>query len=82
MPYEAWCRACDVVSPERREREADAEDELVEHCRTAHGGLRPAAGAGVRRVHSEARGDGILPSGWFWALMFFLALVLANCWGR
>lgn len=82
MPYEYWCAACDAVSPSRRDREADAEDELVEHRRAAHGGLRPAVGDGVRRVHAEARGDGCLPAGWFWAALFFLALVLANCWGR
>ncbi len=82
MPYEAWCGHCDVVSPERRAREADAEDELIEHRRTAHGGLRPAAGDGVRHVHADARGDGCLPAGSFWALLFLLALVLANCWGR
>lgn len=82
MPYEAWCGHCEVVSPERRAREADAEDELVEHRRATHGGLRPAAGDGVRRVHAEARGDGVLPSGSLWALLFLLALLLANCWGR
>ncbi|MFM9616833.1 hypothetical protein ACKI14_02585 [Streptomyces turgidiscabies] len=82
MPYEAWCGQCDVVSPERRAREADAEDELVGHRHTAHGGLRPAAGDGVRHVHADARGDGCLPAGSFWALLFLLALVLANCWGR
>jgi hypothetical protein len=82
VPYEYFCRACDALSAERRDREADAQDELVAHRRDAHGGLRPAAGDGVRPVHAEARGDGCLPSGSFWALLFFLGLVLANCWGR
>lgn len=82
MPYEYFCRSCDAVSPEHRERETDAEDELVEHRRTAHGGLAPAAGDGVRRVHAEARGDGLLPRGSCLAVLFLLALVLANCWGR
>lgn len=82
MPHEYFCHACEAVSPERRERQADAEDELIEHRRAAHGGLRPTAGDGVRHVHAEARGDGCLPSGSFWALLFLLALVLANCWGR
>lgn len=82
MPYEYWCRACDAVSPERRDRRADAEDELVEHRRQAHGGLRPAAGDGVRAVHDASRGDGCLPSGSFLFFMFLLAAVLANCWGR
>ena len=82
MPHEYWCGACDAVPPERRDREADAEDELVEHRRTTHGALRPAAGDGVRHVHAEARGDGLLPSGWGWAVLFLLALLLANCWGR
>ncbi|MEV6504813.1 hypothetical protein AB0M61_01660 [Streptomyces sp. NPDC051642] len=81
MPYEYWCGACDAVSPEQRQREVDAEQELVEHRRAAHGALRPAAGDGVRHVHSEARGDGLLPAGWFWALLFLLGLFLANCSG-
>jgi hypothetical protein len=33
-------------------------------------------------VHADARGDGCLPSGSFLGLLFLLALVLANCWGR
>lgn len=82
MPYVYECRACEAVSPEQHERSVDAEDELVEHRRAAHGGLKPAAGDGVRHVHADARGDGCLPSGSFWALLFLLALVLANCWGR
>ncbi|MDX3398431.1 hypothetical protein [Streptomyces sp. ME01-18h] len=82
MPYEYWCRQCDAVSPERRDRSADAEDELVEHRRTAHGGLAPTAGDGVRRVHDEARGDGCLPSGSFLFVAFLIFAVLANCWGR
>jgi hypothetical protein len=81
VPYEYWCAACDALSPSRRDRQADAEDELVEHRRTSHGGLRPAAGDGVRRVHAEARGDGCLPSGSFLAALFFLALLVANCRG-
>ncbi|MGQ4349704.1 hypothetical protein [Streptomyces sp. SAS_275] len=82
MPYEYWCAACEAASPEQRERRADAEDELVVHRQAAHGGLRPDAGDGVRRVHADARGDGCLPAGSFWAVLFFLALFLANCWGR
>lgn len=82
MPWIYECRACDVVSGERRERRDDVEDELVEHRRASHGGLAPAAGDGVRRVHAAARGDGVLPSGWGWALLVLLALLLANCWGR
>lgn len=82
MPFEYFCRGCDVVSPERRDRQEDAEDELVAHRREAHGGLRPAHGDGVRHVHAEARGDGFLPKGSCLALLFLLALVLANCWGR
>jgi hypothetical protein len=82
MPYEYWCRACDALSPERRDREADAMDDGTAHRRHAHGGLAPAEGDGVRRVHAEARGDGCLPKGSFWAVLFLLVLVLANCWGR
>lgn len=81
MPYEYFCRECDAVSPARRDRQADAEDEGVEHRRAAHGGLAPAAGDGVRHVHAEARGDGFLPSGSCLAVLFILALVLANCRG-
>jgi hypothetical protein len=82
MPYEYFCRGCDAVSPDRRDRRADAEDELVAHRRASHGGLAPAGGDGVRAVHARARGDGLLPTGWGWALLFFLALALANYWGR
>lgn len=82
MPYVYECRACDAVSPARRDHREDAEDELAEHRREAHGGLRPNGGDGVRRVHAEARGDGVLPAGSLWALLFLLALVLANCWGQ
>ncbi|MBA4865933.1 hypothetical protein H1V43_32230 [Streptomyces sp. PSKA54] len=82
MPYEYWCAECRARSPERRERRADAEDELVQHRHAAHGGLAPAAGDGVRHVHDESRGDGCLPSGSFLFFMFLLAAVLANCWGR
>lgn len=82
MPFEYFCRSCDAVSPGQREREVDAEDELVLHRREAHGGLRPAAGDGVRRVHAEARGDGVLPAGTWLAVIVLLALLLANCWGR
>ena len=82
MPWIYECQACDAVSPEQRERREDAEDELVEHRRTAHGGLAPTAGDDVRRVHAAARGDGILPTGWGWAAVIVLLLMLANCWGR
>lgn len=82
MPFEYWCRSCNAVSPERRDRRADAEDELVEHRRETHGGLRPASGDGVRQVHAEARGDGCLPSGSFLFVAFLVFAVLANCWGR
>lgn len=81
MPHEYFCRACDAVSPERRECEVDAVQDLDEHRRVTHGGLRPAAGDGVRRVHSEARGDGLLPAHWPWAFLFLLGLLLANCSG-
>ena len=78
MPYEYVCLQCQALSPARRDRQTDAEDELAEHRRTTHGGLRPAAGDGVRRVHAAARGVGILPSGSCLAALFLLALVLAN----
>lgn len=81
MPYEYFCNQCEAVSPDQRERQADAEQELVDHRRDAHGSLRPAAGDGVRHVHSEARGDGLLPAHWPWALLFLAGLLLANWMG-
>ena len=81
MPYEYFCRACDAVSPTRRERRGDAENDGAEHRQAVHGGLAPAAGDGVRRVHADARGDGLLPRNTGWALLFLLFLILANCWG-
>lgn len=82
MPYEYFCTPCDAVSPERRARSEDAQDELVEHRRAAHGGLRPRGGDGVRQVHAEARGDGVLPAGWGWAAVFLSLLVLAKFLGH
>ncbi|MGW2692359.1 hypothetical protein ACWC3Y_10915 [Streptomyces sp. NPDC001296] len=82
MPYEYWCGGCRAVSPDRRDRRADAEDELVQHRATAHGGLAPADGDGVRPVHAETRGDGCLPSGSFLFFLVLLAALLSNCWGR
>lgn len=82
MPWIYECRACEASSGERRERRDDAEDELVEHRRAAHGGLKPDAGDGIRQVHAAARGDGFLPTGWQWALLVLLVLLLANWWSR
>jgi len=82
MPWLYECRACDATSVERWERREDAEDDLVEHRRTTHGGLAPTAGDGVRRVHAEARGDGALPAGWGWAVLFLIAVLVLNWWGR
>lgn len=82
MPYQYWCAACDAVSPARRDHREEAEADLDTHRSNTHGGLSPAAGDGVRSVHAESRGDGILPRGSGLAVLFLLALVLANCWGR
>lgn len=82
MPFLYWCRQCEAVSPERRARRADAEDELLQHRHSTHGGLAPAAGDGVREVHDQTRGDGCLPSGSALFIAFLLLAVLANCWGR
>lgn len=82
MPYVYWCRQCEAVSPTRHAHSTAAEADLVEHRRTAHGGLAPAAGDGVRQVHDETRGDGCLPSGSFLFVAFLVFAVLANCWGR
>lgn len=80
MPYEYECRQCDAVSPRRRDHREDAEDDRAAHRRHMHGGLKPAAGDGVHRVHAAARGDGVLPAGWQWAALFLLALIVANWW--
>jgi hypothetical protein len=82
MPYVYECRQCDARSPHRHDQRAEAEADQSRHRDTAHGGLAPTAGDRVRHVHAEARGDGCLPAGSFWALLFLLALVLSNCWGR
>lgn len=82
MPWIYECQACEAGSVERHDRRDDAEGDLVEHRRTAHGGLKPDAGDGIRRVHTESRGDGILPAGWPWAVLVLALLLLANCWGR
>lgn len=82
MPYEYRCEACDAGSAARWDCREDADDELAEHRRAAHGGLAPAAGDRVHRVHAEARGDGVLPAGWPIAALVLLVLMLANWWGR
>lgn len=82
MPYEYECRQCDARSPRQHDHREDADAEQEQHRADAHGGLAPATGDGVRRVHAEARGDGCLPAGSFWALLFLLALVLAKCVGH
>jgi hypothetical protein len=82
MPYEYECRQCKARSPRRHDREGDAGAEREQHRASAHGGLAPAAGDRVRRVHDEARGDGCLPSGSFLFVAFLVFAVLANCWGR
>lgn len=82
MPWVYECRACDAVSPRQQDRRDGADGEQERHRADAHGGLAPAAGDGVRRVHAEVRGDGFLPAGWGWALLVLLALMLSNCWGR
>lgn len=82
MPFQYECRQCEARSPRRHDAQADALAERDKHRAVVHGGLAPAAGDRVRRVHAEARGDGFLPAGSWWALLFLLALVLANCWGR
>lgn len=82
MPYEYECRQCEARSPKRHDHRDDADAELAEHRRTVHGGLAPAAGDGIRAVHSESRGDGCLPSGSFLFMAFLLLAVLANCWGH
>lgn len=82
MPYEYECRHCEARSPRQHDHRDDADAEQERHRTETHGGLTPAAGDGVRRVHAEARGDGCLPAGSWWALLFLLALLLANCWGR
>ncbi|MFD3562811.1 hypothetical protein ACFWVU_24520 [Streptomyces sp. NPDC058686] len=54
-------------------------DERAEHRATEHGGLAPATGDGVRAVHAQ---------GWYCCsgsllfILFLLAAVLANYWGR
>jgi predicted nucleic acid-binding Zn-ribbon protein len=82
MPYLYECRQCGGRSPERHDRRDDAEDEQTQHRAAAHGGLAPAAGDGVRAVHDEARGDGCLPSGSFLFVLFLIAALVSNCWGR
>ncbi|MEU2426921.1 hypothetical protein ABZ619_38915 [Streptomyces sp. NPDC007851] len=81
MPHMYECQQCRTQAPRRAERE-DAEDDLEEHRDLAHGGLAPMDGDGIRPVHDDRRGDGLLPRHTLPAVLFLLALVLANCWGR
>lgn len=80
MPYVYWCAQCQARSEEPRDRRDDADDERAEHRATEHGGLAPAAGDGVRAVHAAGRTGSC--SGSLLFVLFLLAAVLANCWGR
>ncbi|MEV4227272.1 hypothetical protein AB0J81_09210 [Streptomyces bobili] len=82
MPWIYECRQCDARSPAQHDHRDGADAEQERHRTDAHGGLAPAAGDGVRRVHADVRGEGFLPAGWGWALLVLLALMLSNCWGR
>lgn len=81
MPHLYICRQCDTQAPERRDLREEADADQQRHRDAAHGGDAPLGGDGVVRVHAEARGDGLLPRHTFVAVLFMLALVLANCWG-
>lgn len=82
MPHRYACHQCRTVAPRRRAHIEDAEDDQQAHRDAAHGGHAPIDGDGIRRVHSDRRGDGILPRHTLAAALVLLALVLANCWGR
>lgn len=82
MPYVYECYQCEARSPHQHDHPGGAEAEQERHRTSAHGGLAPSAGDGVRQVHAQARGDGCLPAGSFWAVLFFLALLASSCWGR
>ncbi|MGW5477680.1 hypothetical protein [Streptomyces sp. NPDC004008] len=82
MAYQYECFQCEARSPEPHSWRSDAEAERDAHRDAAHGGLAPAAGDAIRRANAGERGEGCLSSGSFWILLFLLALVLANCWGR
>jgi hypothetical protein len=82
MPHLYVCRQCRTQSPEPRGRREDAEADRQQHRDAVHGGHAPLDGDEVRPVHAEARGDGFLPRHTFFAALFLLALILANCHGR
>ncbi|MFB6679615.1 hypothetical protein ACFCWG_45990 [Streptomyces sp. NPDC056390] len=79
MPYVYWCAQCQARSEEPHDRRDDADDQRAEHRATEHGGLTPAAGDGVRVVRAQGRYS---CSGSLLFVLFLLAAVLANCWGR
>lgn len=81
MPYMYRCAQCNAHA-DRRDHREDAEHDQDEHRAQAHGGLAPADGDSIERVHADARGDGVLPSGSCLAVLILLVLVLSNCWGR
>lgn len=82
MPHLYTCRQCRTQAPESRDQEADAEVDRQEHRDRVHGGHAPIDGDGIRRVHSDRRGDGFFPRHTAFAGLVMLALLLANCWGR
>lgn len=81
MPYLYLCRQCRTQAPAKRDHREDAEQDQADHRDRAHGGHAPIDGDGIEHVHSDSRGDGLLPRNTGWAVLFLLFLVLANCWG-
>ncbi|MGD6761370.1 hypothetical protein ACOKM5_20765 [Streptomyces sp. BH097] len=80
MPYAYWCAECGAESPKPHDRRDDADAEQEHHRATTHGGLAPARGDGVRAVHAVGRTGTC--SGSLLFVLFLIAMVLSNCWGR
>ncbi|WP_128381253.1 hypothetical protein [Streptomyces cavernae] len=80
MPHLYICHQCRTRAPKRWDRREGAEADQQQHRDDAHGGHVPIGGDGIETVHADSRGDGLLPRHTFFAVLFLLALVLANCW--
>jgi hypothetical protein len=70
------------VAPERRDRREDAEEDQQAHRDAAHGGHAPMDGDGIRHVHDDRRGDGLLPRHTLWAFLVLVVLIVASRCGH
>ena len=81
-PHLYECLQCRTRSPQPRGSREAAEEDRERHRDVAHGGDAPMDGDRIRRVHSDARGDGFLPRHSCLAMVILLLMIASSCWHR